>query len=287
MLDSKKTALITRRRCLKTLGLAGLATAGAVGYARFIEPFQVEITSRDISLPDKYAHLDGLRIVQLTDFHYRPESEEELITSIVEKTNSLKPDLILLTGDYLNHDKKVIPPLVKILSKLQAKHGILASVGNHDIWGISRKELSRHFQKASIDMLVNKHSILELGSGEKLAICGLDSAWGGQPRIDEAVKSLKADLPLISMVHEPDLFDDIAEHARTFLQLSGHTHGGQCRVPLIGYAPAKVRYGKNYIYGSFQKAESSLFVSRGIGTTGLQVRFACKPEIALLKLKIM
>ena len=86
-------------------------------------------------------------------------------------------------------------------------------------------------------------------------------------------------------MHEPDVFDQLIKTNHVSLQLSGHTHGGQCRVPLLGYAPVKVKYGRKYIYGAYEKGDSRLFVSRGLGTVGTPVRFACIPEVAILTLK--
>ncbi|MDB4410276.1 metallophosphoesterase, partial [bacterium] len=100
-------------------------------------------------------------------------------------------------------------------------------------------------------------------------------AWNGH----------KKDTPVISMVHEPDFFDELRSAKPLDLQLSGHTHGGQCRLPLVNYTPAKVKFGRNYIYGHFEKNASQLFVGRGIGTVGIRVRFACRPELVILTLR--
>ncbi len=278
----------TRRRILKLTGkslLGGVGAAlGAAGYAHYIEPFWPEVNSVEIPLPEKYASLHGLHIVQLTDFHYKPDSDDELMGQIVKMTNALNPDLILLTGDFINHDSKVIRPLTEHFAQLRAKLGIYACVGNHDIWNISRYKAREILGEKGIQLLLNQHTIIPTTAGEKLALCGLDSAWFGHPSIIQATQGLRSDLPLISMMHEPDEFDRLKAHGRTFLQLSGHTHGGQCRVPFIGYVPVKVKHGKKYIYGHFTQNDAHLFVSRGIGTTGMRVRFACRPEIASIKL---
>jgi len=111
---------------------------------------------------------------------------------------------------------------------------------------------------------------------------GLDSVWGGKPDIEKAFSGVSDQVPCLTMMHEPDFFDEIAQVRKSFTQFSGHTHGGQCCVPLLGYAPVKVRYGKKYIFGSFQKdAQRQLSVSSGIGTVGIRVRFARAPEIVV------
>ena len=121
--------------------------------------------------------------------------------------------------------------------------------------------------------------------GENIFINGLDSIWGGRPHPSKAWQGHKKNEPVIALVHEPDPFDELHQSHALDLQLSGHTHGGQCRVPLLNYRPAKVKFGRKFIYGHFQKNNSQLFVGRGIGTVGPRVRFACMPELVILTLR--
>ena len=121
--------------------------------------------------------------------------------------------------------------------------------------------------------------------GENIFVNGLDSIWGGRPNPTRAWRGHQKGTPVLALVHEPDPFDELHQSHPLDLQLSGHTHGGQCRVPILGYVPVKVKFGRKFIYGHFQKADSQLFVGRGIGTVGLRVRFACAPEIAILTLR--
>ncbi len=284
-MEDKSKTKPTRRRILKTFSLLGLGGLGCIADAFLIEPELSFVTEKTITLDPKFAHLDGLRIVQLTDIHYHPTEDESLIDKIIEKTNALNADLILLTGDFLEGSERTIPNIAGKLGKLRAKFGVLASMGNHDIWHTSIYTLRDEFKKYEIPVLCNQHTRIALPNGGDLIVGALDSAWGGSPSIDQMTRGLQKNDSLLSMVHEPDLFDQVCKQSPTFLQLSGHTHGGQCRVPLIGYAPTTVKYGKKYVYGHFSQERSQLFVSRGIGTTGLRVRFACPPEIALFTLR--
>jgi hypothetical protein len=264
-----------------------LMAAGAAGTfldAAWLEPGHLSVTRQDIACKRLPAGLDGLRIGLLSDFHYRPDQDDELLGKVVEQIRSEKPDLIALTGDFVDSRPRVIVPLLEHLRKLQAAHGVFAVMGNHDGWNIEGESVRKLFEKAGISFLINRHSLLSI-HGESLAIAGTDFFWRGKPDPSKTLKGIASDTPVLALVHEPDYFDVMAAHRNIMLQLSGHTHGGQCRVPLIGYAPVSVKYGRNYNYGEYTRGESKLFVTRGVGTTGPRIRFACPPELAVLTLR--
>lgn len=228
--------------------------------------------------------LDGLRVGAMADFHYRPDDDDELVAEAVAAANREALDLILMPGDFVASSPTVIPPLLEHLSLLQARHGIFASMGNHDGWHDSRKSLPKQFEKAGIALPVNHHSLISVRH-ETLAVAATDFIWLGRPDPAKTLRGIHDDTPVISLVHEPDYFDTMLRHRRIDLQVSGHTHGGQCRIPGIPYTPVKVRHGEKYIHGSFESGDSRLFVTRGVGTTGIRVRFACAPELAILTLR--
>jgi predicted MPP superfamily phosphohydrolase len=144
--------------------------------------------------------------------------------------------------------------------------------------------MRRSFEKAGIPFLINRNSQLRI-KGDTLAVAGTDFVWLGKPDPAATLKGVAPGTPVLALVHEPDYFDVISAQRDILLQVSGHTHGGQCRVPLIGYAPAKVDFGRKYIKGAFTRGDSNLFVTSGVGTVGLRVRFACPPELAVLTLR--
>jgi len=275
------TPRFTRRNALR------LITAGAAGClidAFKIEPAWLSVTRQTVPCDAKSAGLDGLRIGLLSDFHFRPEADHDLLESVVARINDEKPDLIALTGDFMSANPKVIDPLLKHLEKMKAAHGVFAVMGNHDGWAGSRSAVRRQFEKAGISFLINQHSKISIRQ-EKLAIAGTDFVWKGRPDPAKTLKGISTDTPVLALVHEPDYFDTMAAQRNICLQLSGHTHGGQCRVPIFGYAPRKVKMGQKYLYGGYSNGDSKLFVSRGVGTVGVRVRFACPPELAILTLK--
>ncbi|MDB4784081.1 metallophosphoesterase [Akkermansiaceae bacterium] len=271
---------MTRR---SVIGLAGIGVPSAI-WASGIEPNLLSITRKNLVLPRWPKSLDGFRIAQITDVHYRPGTDEELIAKLRKALEAEEPDCIAITGDFVINDPSSLAEFARALRGISAAHGIFASPGNHDRWHCTVSNIKKEFESIGISYLQNKGTNINI-KGERIFINGLDSVWGGRPVPNRAWNGHQKNTPVISMVHEPDFFDELHTTKLLDLQLSGHTHGGQCRLPLINYTPAKVKFGRNYIYGHFKNDRSQLFVGRGIGTVGLRVRFACRPELVILTLR--
>jgi hypothetical protein len=285
-LSDKLTSSFNRRRCLKLLGGGVLLTAGSVAYAFCVEPDRLCIEEVELPVLHLPSGFDGYRVLQISDTHFELGQDEVLMEKMMTAVKELAPDLILFTGDYITRDEDSFADFLGYVGKLSAKDGIFGVMGNHDVWYSSYAVMKPMFERAGVSFLRNQNSLV-WRAGEKLRICGLDSVWGGEPLISHAYRGVAAKEASLLMMHEPDFFDEVAKEIRYFTQFSGHTHGGQCRVPLIGYAPVKIRYGKKYIRGSFEKRkDQSLYVSSGIGTGSLRVRFACPPELVLFTLKV-
>lgn len=272
---------ITRRNALKLIIAGG---AGALLDGCWIEPRLLSVTRQDVIYKKLPPGLEHLKIALLADFHFRPGKNEELVDKIVAQVRIEKPDLITLAGDFMNRDPQVVIPLLERLGEMNATHGIFAVMGNHDGWAGNADVIRRQFERAGISFLINQHSQLNIG-GDLLAIAGTDFVWLGRPDPEETLRGIAANIPVLALVHEPDYFDTMTAHREILLQVSGHTHGGQCRVPIVGHAPITPKFGKKYVYGGYESRESNLFVTRGVGTTGPQVRFACPPELAILTLR--
>lgn len=272
---------ISRRRAIRLL--AG-GTAAAFTDACLIEPRLLWVNRHDIACRNLSSGLEGLRVGVLADFHFRPDKDEALIEKVVARVNAENLDLLALAGDYVTHSGEVLAPLLRILERVRTRHGVFAVMGNHDGWHPGRGFMRRSFEKAGIPFLINRNSLLRI-KGDPLAVAGTDFVWLGKPDPAATLKGIAPGTPVLALVHEPDYFDVMSAQREILLQVSGHTHGGQCRVPLIGYAPAKVNFGRKYIKGSFTRGGSNLFVTSGVGTVGLRVRFACPPELAVLTLR--
>lgn len=260
---------------------AGLPSAG---WAAAIEPTLLSVTRCDLTLPRWPKALDGFRLAHLTDLHFRPGTDEALIGKLRSALADEQPDLIAISGDFVIHDPSSLSECLRALKGISAPHGIFASPGNHDCWHFTPSQLKKEIEGAGLAFLENTGSTVTI-KGESIFINGLDSFWGGHPDPTRAWKGCPRNSPVLSLVHEPDPFADLQPLKPLDLQLSGHTHGGQCRVPFLNYAPIKVKYGRKFIYGEFQQDHSRLFVGRGLGTVGLRVRFACQPELAILRLR--
>ena len=275
---------INRRNAIKLLAAGGASVAGCLVDGYLIEPDFLSVTLKDVVSKSLPPGLDGLRVALLSDFHFRPGTNEALVNKVVARILMEKPDIIALTGDFMNGNPRVIAPLLERLQKMTATHGIFAVMGNHDGWAGNRDIIRRQFEKAGISFLINEHSLLTI-RGDSLAVAGTDFVWLGKPDPARTLRGVATKTPVLALVHEPDYFDTMTAHREIMLQVSGHSHGGQCRVPIIGYAPRTVKYGTKYVEGAFSNNGSNLFVTRGVGTTGPNVRFACPPELAILTLR--
>lgn len=225
--------------------------------------------------------LEGTTIVQLTDLHLRPFTQIEHIERAVFLANSLKPDIIVLTGDYVWHDAEDILDLTPALAKLNAKKGVFSILGNHE-HKTDPVLITETFEKAGIPVFRNQGIDLTIGKA-LLYLAGIDDGWLGNPDIKQTLDAHRGDTPVILMAHEPDMIDWYADDTRINLQLSGHTHGGQ--IQSAGNKPlVRPFLGRKYVQGLHKVNESWVYTSRGIGTTGIPLRRNCSPEITHITL---
>lgn len=267
------------------LRLAAGGAAACFADALWLEPNWLQITRREIRMPGWPPVLDGLRVGLAADLHFRGQARDfDLLGELVRKANAEALDLMVMPGDFIDSDAGLVPALAEILRGLTAQHGVFGALGNHDGWNADPGMIRKKFGRAGIPILVNESHLVSI-RGQTVAICGTDSVWAGVPDPKKMLQGVASDVPVIALVHEPDFFDEMKSIRPGVLQVSGHTHGGQCRVPLVGIAPVLPRFGRKYPYGIYEAGESRLFVTRGVGTTGLRVRFACPPELAVLTLR--
>jgi predicted MPP superfamily phosphohydrolase len=275
---------INRRKALQLIAAGMAGTAASLWDAFELEPEHLSITRQEIPVKTLPPGLDRLRIGLLSDFHFRPGDDDDLIDRVVARVRQENLDLITLTGDYLSYNPAVVAPLLAHLQNLTASHGIFAVMGNHDGWRGKPSLIRQQFEKAGLSFLINENSRISV-RGDSLAIAGTDFVWKGKPDPQRALKGIPQNMPVLALVHEPDYFDTMTVHRDIQLQVSGHTHGGQCRVPVVGYAPRRVAFGRKYLEDYYRDGDSNLFVTRGVGTVGVRARFACPPELAILTLR--
>ncbi|MCG8601751.1 MAG: metallophosphoesterase [Verrucomicrobiales bacterium] len=265
--------ILSRRKILTRLAFYGTPVA-AFGYGSLIEKKIVSVTKQDIPLQDRFAGLDGFRVAVMGDFHHDDFGDDELIRRAVKTINREGVDLVMLVGDFVSEDARALRPLCDELKNLRPRLGTFAVYGNHDRWHVG-SSLRSHFTNAGIRLLTN-----EVVQFPEVTVAGLDSIWGGAPDLPGTFSRAPDAKPVIAGWHEPDTFN-LYRNPHMVLQVSGHTHGGQVCAPVKG--PLLLpRYGKLFPYGLYRKEQSSLFVTRGIGTLSIPARFLCPPEVALL-----
>ena len=225
--------------------------------------------------------LEGFTIVQLSDIHLQPFTKPDLVQKAVEMSNSLRPDLVVLTGDYVWREQDAIFELTPILSGLDARHGVYSVLGNHDLW-LDVEVTRTAFAEAGLPMLVNQGVQIAEGEGS-FYLAGMDDGWSGRPDLNLTLEMAPAGDPIVLLLHEPDLVKETSLDPRIALQLSGHTHGGQVLMP--GKPPIFTPHlGKEYSQGLFRVNETWLYTNRGLGVISVPLRFNCPPEVTLLSL---
>lgn len=271
------------RRTLQ-LGAAGVGIVGAgVGYG-FWEAFDVRIDRRAVRVPNLPAAFAGKSLAVLADLHHGPHVSLDFIRSAVRTTNALRPDLIALVGDYAHRGPYVeaeLPPCLEVLSELKAPLGVYAVPGNHDM-GNDGRTYREEIARTPLTDLTNRATDLSL-RGERLWLAGVDDKWWGQPDLHRALRGVPDGAAVILLCHNPDFMEEEPD-PRVGLALSGHTHGGQVYLPGVGAPWMPSRYGMKYRHGLVQAPASWVFVSRGLGESGVPVRFGAPPEINLLTL---
>lgn len=283
------------RRALQ--GLAG-AALGVGAYATLLEPHWLEITTPEIPLPRLPAAWDGVRIAHLSDLHLSRLVTSRHLARCIDAAMAQAPDLIVITGDFVTASKRWIPPLLPLLSRLDAPLGVWGILGNHD-HHVCPDAVASAVEQAGVRMLRNRNARLTR-SGEPLWLVGIDSMEGSQYRLSreelavidrqmgqnmcEALDGADPDACRILLAHSPDILP-MARSAGIDLVLSGHTHGGQVRLPFVGATVVPSRYGARYAAGFFHEEPTRLYVTRGLGVVRIPVRFLCRPELAILTLR--
>lgn len=290
-IEAPRIQQVSRRSFLKgaTFGVGSLAL-----YAGEIERHWLEVTHKTIRIQGLSPAFDGMTIAQLSDIHLEEFTEPFLVREAIDEINRARPDMVLLTGDYVS--AQVLPRNLtidaawecgKLLSRIECSTRY-AIFGNHDIWA-GEEHVGEALRSYAIPVLRNSYLPIERG-GSRLWLAGLDDPVYGQPDPDAAIPASIRNIshePVILMCHAPDYVDELRSHPAgqaVSLVLSGHTHGGQIRLPFVGpmHLPPG---GRKYVEGLFHVDNMQLYVNRGIGSVGVPFRFDCRPEITVFTLR--
>jgi hypothetical protein len=240
----------------------------------------LSIERQEIFLRRLPQQLDGLRIVHLSDFHYGPLVNPNHLQRAVRAANDLRPDLIALTGDYISHDRAYAAPCAEVIGKLRARHGIYAVLGNHDHW-TDAALIADLFRAEGIRVLINEGSRIDL-RGETFWLAGVDDTMVGLEDLSLALAGSRGDEFKLLLAHNPTILRRAAR-ASVDLVLSGHTHGGQ-----VTWRSEKGRSGRprrRLLRGLGRRGNTQIYVTRGLGTVVLPIRYGCPPEISVLELR--
>jgi predicted MPP superfamily phosphohydrolase len=287
----------TRRKFLK-MGAAG-AAVGALALAgdgTIFEANHPQLVSIEVHLPRLADPWDGFRIAQLSDFHYDDYFSVVPLRKAIDIVNALRPDLVVLTGDFVTSRgmgshvvdvqgvkaaAKMIEPCARLLARMRAGSGIMAVLGNHDI-ECDTTHIIEVLEYSEISVLRNRSVAFER-DGKRLWFCGVDDFLRGKPKLELALRDIPAEESVILLAHEPDPADYVANYP-VDLQLSGHSHGGQIFIPLIG-SPYLPPLARKYPRGLRQIGRLTLYTNVGIGTIDVPMRLGCPPEVTLITLR--
>ena len=281
-------ATITNWRERRRVAGAGRTTplrtiaSGLVQIARaaFAEPYQLAVERHAIGLKRLPREFDGFRIVHLSDIHHSPFTGREQVLRAVEVANSLQPDIIALTGDYVSHEREYVEPCAEMLGRLQAPRGVYACLGNHDNW-VDADLVTDLFTLAGIRVLNNEGFRFE-DRGASFWLAGVQDTMVGLEDLPLALAGSSSDEMKLLLAHNPVILRRAAR-AGVDLVLSGHTHGGQ--VTWRSERSASGRARRRILRGLGRRGETQIYVTRGLGTVVLPVRYGCLPEVSLLTLR--
>lgn len=266
-----------RRRALDSFRLDP-ATLAAAGYCP--DP-RIGITHQRIWLDHLPGEFRGFRIVHLSDIHHSLFFPLERVAAVVEMCNRLKPDLVALTGDFVTYSRESIEPVAEVLGAIEASAGIVAVLGNHD-FRVDAKAVERALSRRRIEVLRNRHIVLRQG-GDELPIVGVDDYRYGAD-LGKALRGVPDGAPTVLLAHNPRLVTLAASYGVS-LMLSGHTHGGQVNLPLLGSVYGRTPEGMRFKKGWDRFGSTQIYVSRGIGTVVLPLRLRCPAEVPSLELQ--
>jgi predicted MPP superfamily phosphohydrolase len=240
------------------------------------------IRQREVEIEGLPEAFDGYRIAQISDLHCGPFASGRRVARWVDTTNRLEADLVAVTGDLIASGSAFVDVVASALGGLRARDGAFAAMGNHDYFGDGEAMVSA-LEAAGLTVLRNRGVEVRRGSGA-IYLAGVDDTWTKRHDLGRALAARPAGMPAVLLAHDPVLFPEAAERG-VDLVLSGHTHGGQVAVPLLARKLNLARLITRFTSGIYRSGASTLYVNRGLGTTGPPVRLAVAPEIAVLTLR--
>lgn len=274
-----------RRGFLRVAGGACTAAPFAVvGFGVLVDRSGFRTREVDVRIPNLPRELHGLRLVQLTDIHLSPFLSEKELARAVDMANELKGNIAVVTGDLVTSSGDPLDTCLRQVARLRAEAGIYGCLGNHEVYARVTDRATAGGARLGIRFLRQQSASLRF-RGKEINLVGVDyQRMGDRGRyLRGADKLLVPGATNILLSHNPDVFDAAARQGFD-LTVSGHTHGGQVTVEILNQTLNVARFYTPYVYGLYQNGNSSVWVSRGIGTVGLPARIGAPPEVVLLRL---
>jgi predicted MPP superfamily phosphohydrolase len=273
----------SRRRFLNVIRTATLAApTAALGYGVYIARSHLDLREESIAIPGLHPDLDGLRIAQLTDIHLSPFLSVAELERAVAMANETRPHLTLVTGDLISTAGDPLDACLDRLSKLRTDAGIFGCLGNHEIYAGTEDYTTEQGARLGMRFLRSAAQPLRFGNAT-LNLAGTDYQRMHGVYLVGTEKLIAPGALNVLMSHNPDVFP-VAERQGWDFTISGHTHGGQINVEILRHDISVARFFTPYTVGQYRIRNSSIYVSRGIGTIGIPVRLGAPPEVALLRL---
>lgn len=260
-------------------------------YSVYVEPRWPRFVQRRQLIDDLPEALEGLRLIQISDLHLGPFVPEALLRRVVEQCNELEPDLMILTGDYVYSSPRYSPRVAEILGGLEPRLATIGVLGNHDHWeggpGLATALRDRGVRLVDNDRLwVSDQGVSERAPVEpSLCIAGVGDYWSVEVDLEAALAGVAPDTPRLLLSHNPDVaeLDEAAAH-RVDLMLSGHTHGGQVRLPFKGVLFTPSEHGERYLRGLVQGPSFPVYINPDLGVATLPARLGVRPEVTIFEL---
>ena len=271
------------RKKLMIVAAILIFVAAIVAYSVLTQLKGLEYSRHEVPIKGLPPAFDGFTVVQISDTHVGIWTKPRHIRQIVAHVNEMHPDLVVLTGDYVNRFERNCTPAGQSLRGLEAKHGVYAVLGNHDYW-VNADAVTKALRKSGVDVLFDEQRTITIGK-ESIALVGLDDEWEGNPDYDKAFKGISADGICIAIAHNPDAVLHLKGRPVGLL-MSGHTHGGIISLPRIGAIATTTKLDRKYASGMHEINGIRVYVSRGIGlVSGLPFRINCPPEVPVFVLR--
>jgi uncharacterized protein len=248
-----------------------------------VQRHDISLREHEIPVAGLHQDLDGLRLVQITDIHMSAFFSRRELDYAIAMANETRAHVALVTGDLISSVRDPLDSCLEGLKALRADAGVFGCMGNHEIYARAEAYVEQAGARQGLRFLRRAHEILRFG-GARLNLAGVDYQRLSNPYLPGAENMIDPEAYNVLLSHNLDVFN-VAARQGYDLTLSGHTHGGQVRVEILGADLNPARFLTPYVDGMYRKGKSAIFVSRGLGTIGIPARLGAPPEVTLIRLR--